>query len=206
VTHLDARRAWWGLLAGAVAVAGCGSSTTHVAIPGATTTTEGAGAVNPNGTEVLPPGDIPDNQVFVVYSSASGGYSIRYPEGWSQRVSGSTSTFSDHFNRIEVTASKSPTPPTEASARTSVVSRLRAFGGFKLVKIDSVHRASGDAIRITYASDSTIDPVTGKRITLDVERYLFWHNRVLVSITLSSPKGSDNVDPWKTVTDSLTWK
>ena len=204
--HLNARWAWSGLLAGAVALAGCGSSTTHVAVPGATTTTTGAGAVNPNGTEVLPPGDIPDNQVFVVYSSTSGGYSIRYPQGWSQRVSGPTSTFSQNFNRIEVTATKSPTRPTEASARTSDVPRLRALAGFKLVKIDSVKRAAGDAIRIAYAAASTTDPVTGKRVALDVERYLFWHSGALVSITLSSPKGSDNVDPWKTVTDSLAWK
>jgi hypothetical protein len=162
--------------------------------------------VNPNGTEVLPPGDIPDNQVFVVYSPASGGYSIRYPQGWPQRVSGRTSTFSQNFNRIEITTTKSSTRPTEASARTSDVPKLRALAGFKLVKIDSVKRAAGDAIRIAYAAASTTDPVTGKRVALDVERYLFWHNGTLVSITLSSPKGSDNVDPWKTVTDSLAWK
>jgi hypothetical protein len=83
---------------------------------------------------------------------------------------------------------------------------LSALAGFKLVKIDSVKRAAGDAIRIAYAAASTTDPVTGKRVALDVERYLFWHNGTLVSITLSSPKGSDNVDPWKTVTDSLAWK
>ncbi|MDQ1512016.1 MAG: hypothetical protein QOG50_3860 [Actinomycetota bacterium] len=204
--HRNAGWACWGLLVGAVAVAGCGSSTTHVAVPGATTTTTGAGAVNPNGTEVLPPGDIPDNQVFVVYSPASGGYSIRYPQGWPQRVSGRTSTFSQNFNRIEITTTKSSTRPTEASVRTSDVPKLRALAGFKLVKIDSVKRAAGDAIRIAYAAASTTDPVTGKRVALDVERYLFWHNGTLVSITLSSPKGSDNVDPWKTVTDSLVWK
>jgi hypothetical protein len=204
--HRNAGWACWGLLAGAVAVAGCGSSTTHVAVPGATTTTTGAGAVNPNGTEVLPPGDIPDNQVFVVYSPASGGYSIQYPQGWPQRVSGRTSTFSQNFNRIEITTTKSSTRRTEASARTSDVPKLRALAGFKLVKIDSVKRAAGDAIRIAYAAASTTDPVTGKRVALDVERYLFWHNGTLASITLSSPKGSDNVDPWKTVTDSLAWK
>jgi hypothetical protein len=162
--------------------------------------------VNPNGTESLPPGDIPDNQVFVAYSPASGGYSIRYPQGWAQRVSGSTSTFSQNFNRIEVTATKSGSRPTLASARSDDVAKLRSLAGFKLTKIDSVKRAAGDAVRISYEAKSRIDPVTGKSVTLDVENYLFWHNGTRVSITLSSPKGSDNVDPWKTVTDSLVWK
>jgi hypothetical protein len=57
-----------------------------------------------------------------------------------------------------------------------------------------------------YNATSATDAVTGKSVTLDVERYLFWHKGTLVTLTLSSAKGSDNVDPWKTVTDSLTWK
>jgi len=74
------------------------------------------------------------------------------------------------------------------------------------VKIDSVTRTAGVAIRIVYDATSDTDPVTGKTVTLEVERYLFWRTGTLVSLTLSSPKGSDNVDPWKTVTDSLVWK
>jgi len=38
-----------------------------------------------------------------------------------------------------------------------------------------------------------------------VERYEFWKNGTAVIITLSSAAGSDNVDPWKTVTDSFVW-
>lgn len=188
----------------ALAAAGCGSSKSSVAAPGTATTT--AGAVDPNATEALPPGDIPDNQVFVAYSPAAGGYSLRYPQGWSQRRAGTAVSFSQNFNSIAVTTSKSPAPPTASSVRSDDVVKLQAVRGFKLVKIDSVTRTSGVAIRIVYDATSNTDPVTGKTVTLEVERYLFWHQGTLVSLTLSSPKGSDNVDPWKTVTDSLVWK
>jgi hypothetical protein len=193
-----------GLLGLALAAAGCGSGKSSVAHTDTATTT--AGAVDPNATEVLPPGDIPDNQVFVAYSPAAGGYSLRYPQGWSQRRAGTAVTFSQNFNSIALTTSKSPAPPTTSSVRSDDVVKLQAVRGFKLVKIDSVTRTSGVAIRIVYDATSATDPVTGKTVTLEVERYLFWHKGTVVSLTLSSPKGSDNVDPWKTVTDSLVWK
>ena len=49
------------------------------------------------------------------------------------------------------------------------------------------------------------NPVTGKAGTNAVERYVFVHNGRDLVLTLSGPKGADNVDPWKLVTDSLRW-
>ena len=202
--HRKTRWVTWGPIGFAVVLAACGSSKTTTPATGAVTTV--AGAVNPNGKEVLPPGDIPDNQVFVTYSPASGGYSLTYPQGWAQRQGAGTVTFSQNFNSIEVATAKTPSVPTTASVRAGDAAKLRSLKGFNLVKVDSVVRSSGSAVRIVYETTSPTDQVTGKTVTLDVERYLFWHKGTLVTITLSSPKGSDNVDPWKTVTDSLAWK
>jgi hypothetical protein len=47
--------------------------------------------------------------------------------------------------------------------------------------------------------------VTGKRRTDAVERYLFFHHGREAILTLSGPKGADNVDPWRIITDSLRW-
>jgi hypothetical protein len=47
--------------------------------------------------------------------------------------------------------------------------------------------------------------VTGKVVLQDVERYVFWQAGTRATITLSSPKGSDNVDPWRKVTNSFGW-
>jgi hypothetical protein len=198
------RRSAWILLGCALFLGACGS-TKHAAITTPTATTV-AGAVNPNGPESLPPGDIPDNQVFVPYSSETGGYSVKYPEGWAQAQSGATTTFDQNFNTIAITPSRTASAPTLASVTAHDVAALRARPGFKLGKVDTVSRTAGPAVRISYEATSSANPVTGKTVALDVERYLFWHNGRLVTITLSSPKGSDNVDPWRTVTDSFAWK
>ena len=47
--------------------------------------------------------------------------------------------------------------------------------------------------------------MTGKGGTDAVERYVFFHKGRDVILTLSGPKGADNVDPWKLVTDSVRW-
>jgi hypothetical protein len=71
--------------------------------------------------------------------------------------------------------------------------------------VTEVTRRAGRVVLITFRSQSVADPVTGKRVLLDGERYEFWRNGTAVSVTLSAPTGSDNVDPWKRVTDSFTW-
>ena len=165
-----------------------------------------AAAPNPNAGEVAPPGDIPDNQVFVRYSPAGAGYSLEYPEGWVQQHADGATTFTQNLNRIAVTSTARAAAPTTASVRRVEVSQLRSTPGFRLVKVDTVPRSAGTAIRIVYESTSTPDPVTMKRFALDAERYLFWHNGRLVAITLETPHGSDNVDAWRTVTNSLAWR
>ena len=39
-----------------------------------------------------------------------------------------------------------------------------------------------------------------------VERYEFWRGGTEAVVTLSGAAGSDNVDPWRLVTDSFTWR
>jgi hypothetical protein len=47
--------------------------------------------------------------------------------------------------------------------------------------------------------------VTGRSHTDAVQRYVFFHKGRDVVLTLSGPKGADNVDPYKVVTDSLRY-
>jgi hypothetical protein len=161
---------------------------------------------NPNAPEVSPSGDIPDNQAFVKYTSHDRAYSVEVPEGWARTDAGSATTFTAHFNSIRIEMTKMPTAPTVATARSTDVPALqRMASGFSLGNVTSVNRTAGQAVLITYRAGSAADPVTGKRIVLDVERYQFWRNGTSVTLTLSAPKGSDNVDPWKKVTDSFSW-
>jgi hypothetical protein len=187
------------LAAGAVAlglaVTGCGSSS------GASPTPK---AVNPNGSEVSPAGDIPDNQAYVAYAPPRAGYSVKVPEGWARTTAGAAVTFTDKLNSIRMERRSSPSAPTVATAkRTEVPALAKAVKGFSLRSVSLVHRTAGPAVRITYAATGRPDPVTGKVRPYDVERYVFSHRGADVVLTLTGPKGADNVDPWKLVTDSL---
>jgi hypothetical protein len=97
-------------------------------------------------------------------------------------------------------------PLSVARARSLEVPKLaKNVKGFAGAKVSSVSRTAGHATRITYLADSAADPVTGKVRPNAVERYVFFHGGRDVVLTLSGPKGADNVDPWKIVTDSLRW-
>ncbi|MGI8623772.1 MAG: hypothetical protein ACR2NB_09875 [Solirubrobacteraceae bacterium] len=188
----------------AIAVAGCGSSSSSSSSPAASPGAGQAKAVNPNGPEVNPAGDIPDNQAYVAYSPPGGAYSVKVPEGWARTAAGGAVTFTDKLNSVRMEALPARAALTAADATSTVVPKLAgSVPHFKLDKVSTVSRTAGPAIRITYAAQSPADPVTGKTRTTAVERYAFFHKGRNVVLTLSGPKGADNVDPWKIVTDSL---
>jgi hypothetical protein len=191
---------------------GASSSRPHSTAPGGTSlgagTTGGAGTggPNPNATETPPPGDIPDNQAFVPYSPASHAYSIKVPEGWAMTQAGPATLFTDKFNSIRVEKLAAATAPTLASATANEVPAIKAVAhGFVPGTVTTVARTAGTAIKITYRADSAPNPVTGKVVVEAVERYEFWRNGAVVVLSFSAPVGSDNVDPWRKVTDSFGW-
>ncbi len=197
----------------AVIVTACGGSSSRAssAKPSKSVTTSnpsattGAG-VDPNAPEVVAPGDIPDTQAFVPFTAAADGYSLKVPEGWARSTNGATTTFTDHYNSVSAIATSVPTAPTVVSAQSTEVAALkRDISNFTLVSVTSVDRTAGPAVLVTYRAGSAPNPVTGKRVALDVEQYEFWRNGKQVTLILSGARGSDNVDPWKTVTNSFAW-
>jgi hypothetical protein len=188
-------------LAAALLAAGCGSGA------GSSSHASATKPVNPNGREVNPPGDIPDNQAFVRFAPAGAPFSVKVPEGWSRTGGGSRVTFAANLNSITVEYRRAAGAVTAASARRSDVAALaRSAKRFKLESIGVVRRNPGTAVRIRYLALGKPDALTGK-VRLDAaERYLFMHGGTEVVLTLAGPKGADNVDPWRTVTDSLAWK
>jgi hypothetical protein len=98
--------------------AGCGSSSSSSSGGPVPTTTspsttqvptqsgESGSAEAPSEAESAATGDIPDNQVFLVYRDPAAGYSIRYPEGWARKGAGSNLTFREKANVIHLTIRK----------------------------------------------------------------------------------------------------
>jgi hypothetical protein len=155
---------------------------------------------------VNPPGDIPDNQAYVVFSPAGGGYSVKTPEGWARTSNGATASFTDKLNHITVSSAAAPTQPTVASVNITDVPTVKAaVSKFAMGKVTTVVRRGGKAILLTYQGDSAPDPVTGKVVRDAFERYTFYHAGKRVDLTLSGPTNADNVDPWRIVSDSLRW-
>jgi len=180
------------------------SSTTAGAGSASATTSAATSGVNPNQRETLPPGDIPDTIAYVPYSVPGHGLTVSAPEGWSRTNAGGSVKFTDKLNGIQLSTLPAAGPLTAASAkRTEVPMLATSVKTFKLQTVSTVSRTAGPAVRITYLGDSQPNPVTGKVGTLAFERYDFFHKGKEVVLLLSSPNGSDNVDPWRKVTNSL---
>jgi hypothetical protein len=157
----------------------------------------------PVPTESSPPGDIPDDIAFVPYHSTKGGWTITVPEGWSRTTAGTTVTFTDKLNTVQVDAEPGP-PVTEAAAKKTDVPALAATTrSFTLVGVSTASLPAGPAVLISYQANSDPNPVTGKQYRLDVLRYELFRHGSRTTLTLLSPVGADNVDPWRIVSLSL---
>jgi len=189
------------LLAGACGSGGAspyGGSTPTTATP--------PSAASKNAPEVNPAGDIPDNQVFVPYSPPGGRFTVKVPEGWGRTARAGTVSFTDKLNTISMETRPAPAAPTVASARQAELPAIRsASRRYEPGSVTQVRRAGGDVVLITYKADAPADPVTGKVVHDAVERYEFWRGGTEAILTLAGPVGADNVDPWRTVSDSFRW-
>jgi hypothetical protein len=191
----------------ALLTAGCGGGSSAPGATQAKSTPAATSTPSPTTTpEVNPAGDIPDNQAYVAFTPPRAGYSVKVPEGWSRTSAAGAVSFTDKLNTVRLEAVNASTAPTVASARSAVVPRLaKTEPGFKAGTVGTVRRTAGQAVRITYLARGKADPVTGKARVDAVERYVFFHNGREAVLTLSGPKGADNVDPWRIITDSLRW-
>jgi hypothetical protein len=193
-------------------LSGCGSSpaspsgaSTSGASSSATATP--SGAPNPNAPEAVAPGDIPDNQVYVPFSPPGGGYTVSVPQGWAQATVAGSPVFTDKFNSVTIETAAAPPSLDVATVTATEVPKLKSsVKGFVLGDVRMVTTTSGPAVRITYAATSAPNAVTGATVALAVERYDFARGGHEVALTLSGAKGADNVDPWKKISDSFTWR
>ena len=189
------------LLAGACGSGGAspyGGSTPTTATP--------PSAASKNAPEVNPAGDIPDNQVFVPYSPPGGRFTVKVPEGWGRTARAGTVSFTDKLNTISMETRPAPAAPTVASARQAELPAIQsASRRYQPGTVTQVRRTGGGVVLVTYKADAPADPVTGKVVHDAVERYEFWRGGTEAILTLAGPVGADNVDPWRTVSDSFRW-
>jgi hypothetical protein len=192
----------------ALAVAGCGggksaapSTSTPATTPPATTaaSSNAPGALQGEAATAAT-GDIPDNQVFLVYHSPSG-WSIKYPEGWAQSGGPNATVFRDKNNIVRVVV-RPGSPPRPAAVRSD-----QSLKGARITSGPSALSLGAQrAIKVVYTTQSPPSPVTGKRLTLTVDRYYVAHAGKVATIDLGTPVGVDNVDAYRLMSESLRWR
>jgi len=161
---------------------------------------------SPVPVESNPPGDIPDNTIFIPFHVAAAGLTLTTPEGWARTHTADSVTFTDKLNTVVVSWSTAGQAPSVNSAKANDVPSLkRSTRAFQLESVQATSLPAGPAVLISYRANSDPDPVTGKQYRQDVLRYELYHAGKQVNLTLLSPVGADNVDPWRTITQSLKW-
>src|SRR5260370_7839220 len=152
--------------------------------------------------EKNPPGDIPDDQVFVSYTSSAAGYSLKVPEGWARSEKSSDVAFIDKFDGVAVIVDASATAPTVKD----VVARLgKSEKALKVNTEKEIRLPAGSALLIKYECESDANPVTNNRIRLETEASLSYKSDKLRILILCAPIGADNADQWKLISESFRW-
>ncbi len=211
------------ILVAAPAFAGCGTSsssksTAPPSTSGAATATAPTPSVAPATTtsaqtpspgalqaeaNAAATGDIPDSQVFLAFVNARAGWSMKYPEGWAQSGSGTRVAFRERNNAVRIVIA-SGSAPTIASVEAD----LSKLAGVRIQGApQSVALPAGQAVEVVYTTQPGPNPVTGKRVTLAVDRYYVGpHAGKVAIVDLGTPQGVDNVDAYRLMIKSFRWR
>jgi hypothetical protein len=202
-----------GSIAAVALLAGCGGSSgssSSAPASGAPASSVPAGASGSPGSALsgdarsAATGDIPDNQVFLVFRNPGAGYSLKYPEGWTQSGASGSVTFRDKNNLVHVEVARRRAPSVSAvSAQLAALKRANATLGF--TPPVSVTLGSEKAIKAVYTTQSAPSPVTGKRVKLIVDRYVVAGAGRVATVDLGTPRGVDNVDAYRLMIESFRW-
>jgi hypothetical protein len=202
------------LLVALLLAAGCGgssSSTSSSSSPSASAPATGAGA-SPEGGAALAAdaksaatGDIPDSQNFLTLKAPGLRVSMIYPEGWTVQEAGGGVSIRDKNNLVRIALANGPAPTT-SSVQAQLAALQRSTPGLTAGTAQTITLKSGTAIKATYTTQSAPNPVTGKQVTLNVDRYELARGGRVATVELGSPVGVDNVDAYKRMIESFKWQ
>lgn len=161
----------------------------------------------PVAPEKNPPGDIPDSQVFIKYTSETGKYELQVPEGWARTESGTDVKYVDKLDGIQVKISTVNDAFTiENIKKNQTAAIVKAGRAVKIKGTKEIKLSGGKAVLVKYDSNSEPDPVTNKQIRLENESIFLNNSGKLVEIVLWAPLGADNADQWNLISNSFRWR
>ena len=159
-------------------------------------------------TEVSPAGDVPDNAVFVTYTSPSGLYSIQYVEGWSvEQLTNDGVSITDIDSSEVVNIVPLPSGDLTNYVNATDEPQLKSsVQDYQRIDLKTVQVHNQPVVVLSYNSTSAPDAVTGKqRAVTSLRYYLPGHNGQLAILTLTTPPDVDNVDAFNQMLGSFTW-
>src|SRR5262245_55868641 len=117
---------------------------------------------------------------------------MKYPEGWARRGTAGTVVFRDKNNIVRIVVATGAAP-TAATVRHELdrLAGARVQGPPQLLRLPG-----GRGFRVVYRTESAPSAVTGKRVTLVVDRYYLWQRGRRAVVDLGTPVGVDNVDAY----------
>ena len=129
---------------------------------------------------------------------------MKYPEGWTQDGPAHRITFSDKNNLVRVVVA-SGSAPTVSSVSRQLRALKRSNPSLTFSHVRTISLPAGPAVSAIYTTRSAPDPVTGKRVTLVVDRYVVAKGGRVAIVDLGTPKGVDNVDAYRMMIQSFRW-
>jgi hypothetical protein len=202
------------LTAGLLVASGCGSSssTNSAGSPAPAASPGAGGSAAPEGGTALAAdaksaatGDIPDTQNFLTLKDAHLGVSMLYPEGWTVQEAPTSVAIKDKNNLVRIAVSPGAAA-TAASLQAQLTALKSSTPGLTLGTVQVITLKSGPAVKATYTTRSAPNPVTGKQVTLNVDRYALSHAGKVAIVELGSPTGVDNIDAYKKMIGSFKWQ
>lgn len=149
--------------------------------------------------------DIPNDQVFIPFSSPAG-FTLKVPKGWARHDGGRETVFSDQYNRIALSVEQASRPFDLAYATSTLAPEIKTMGkAVSITEVAEIKLKPGRTVKIAYDANSEPHEVTNKRLRQENERFYFVRDDRLVMLSLTTPKGADNVDQWRMISSSFRW-
>jgi hypothetical protein len=114
-------------------------------------------------------------------------------------------TFRDKNNLVHIVVA-SGDAPTVAAVRSELATLKRSSPTLQAQAPQQVTIKGKPMVKVVYTTRSAPNPVTGKRVTLLVDRYELAKNGKRATVELGTPRGVDNVDAYRMMIESFTWR
>jgi uncharacterized membrane protein YjjP (DUF1212 family) len=95
--------------------------------------------------------------------------------------------------------------PTAVSVAAQLAALKSTQPSLKFTAPAAIQLPSGAAFKARYTTESQPNPVTGKRVTLIVDRYVVANGSRVATVDLGTPVGVDNVDAYRMMIQSFRW-